>query len=531
MRMSEKKYLLLASLLAAFILFWFSGASEHASATQNNLTPNDTPTATPTLATVIQSVNPAPPYCVLWNTPDLYERTLELNGFGFPTTNAWLNFRGGGIDDYFRDEVNWKSSTQLTVDMGLLKDALRTAPQTTFTIEINDDDLNPISNVSPEFIVADDNAACGIARPSPTPTLSPTATLTPTPTPTPRFTTLRKTAKTLGLQVGGHGFWWEVNNTPKFKKLLTREYNMYLSDCDLCWIHTHPKKDKFDFAGMDQVVSQAQAAKMQVQAHHLLWGYRKVLPNWLLKGNFTKNQLRKIIKNHIKTLVTRYRRGSPNGEIAVWTVVNELFVNGPDGSTNFFTEKLEDDPNNPTYAWVDDAFRWAHQADPNAVLLLNDWAIEFGGDKSDRFYDLVKGMVERGVPIDGVGFQMHTGVYEPENLELFQQLLADNIQRFRALGLQVYVTEWDAHLINNTRADRFEMQAEHYRRFLQTFLDNGVTSISFMGLTDKFSWWEDISPLADATLFDDQYNKKPAYDAILAELNARASAPMHRRSK
>ncbi len=520
--MPQKKSLFLVGIAATCLFFAPLGIEEPAAATQNNLRPNDTPTATPTLATVIQSVNPAPSYCVLWNSPNLYERTLELNGFGFPTTNAWLNIRGGGMDDYFRDEVNWLSSTQLTVDMGLLKDVLRTAPKTTFTVEINDDNLNPISNVSPEFLVADDSVACGIARPSPTPTFTPTFTPTPSATPTPRYTTLRKSANTLAIRIGGQGHWWEVNQNRKFKKLLTREYNMYLSDCDLCWIHTHPKKDGFDFSGMDQVVSQAQAAKMQVQAHHLLWGYRKVLPKWLLQGNFTKAQLRKIIKNHIKTLVTRYRHGSPNGEIAVWTVVNELFINGPDNSANFFAEKLEDDPNNPTYTWVDNAFRWAHQADPNAVLLLNDYGIEFGGNKSDQFYNLVKGMVERGVPIDGVGFQMHTNVIDPIFLESQAAELDSTIKRFQALGLKVYVTEWDAELMSETGADRFDIQAAYYRRFLQVMLDNQVTSISFMGLTDKFSWWEQISPLADATLFDDNYNKKPAYHAILAELNARA---------
>lgn len=53
------------------------------------------------------------------------------------------------------------------------------------------------------------------------------------------------------------------------------------------------------------------------------------------------------------------------------------------------------------------AFRWAHEADPQAVLLLNEYDAEGFNGKSDALYEFVKGMLARGVPIHGVGMQTH----------------------------------------------------------------------------------------------------------------------------
>lgn len=60
--------------------------------------------------------------------------------------------------------------------------------------------------------------------------------------------------------------------------------------------------------------------------------------------------------------------------------------------------------------------------------------------KSDAVYELVKGMVEGGVPIDGVGIQCHIDLAFGDEMVNGTR---SNIQRLGELGLQVQITELD----------------------------------------------------------------------------------------
>ena len=133
---------------------------------------------------IIHSVSPPPPYCVLRNSPNLYNRLLELLGENFSTTGQHLQFRKVDTDDlsiHLGMEVNWESTTKITVDMGHIKHLLWADSRVTLTVRITSASYEPLSDWSPEFILADDANACGIARPTPTAT----STRTPTPTATP----------------------------------------------------------------------------------------------------------------------------------------------------------------------------------------------------------------------------------------------------------------------------------------------------------------------------------------------------------
>jgi hypothetical protein len=121
---------------------------------------------------IIHSVSPAPPYCVLRNSSNLYERLLELTGENFSTTDHNLQFRKvdtGELSIHFHAEVNWESMTRITVDMGLIKSLLWSNSKVTLTARITSASLEPLSDWSPEFILANDVTACGIAQPAPTP--------------------------------------------------------------------------------------------------------------------------------------------------------------------------------------------------------------------------------------------------------------------------------------------------------------------------------------------------------------------------
>ena len=105
------------------------------------------------------------------------------------------------------------------------------------------------------------------------------------------------------------------------------------------------------------------------------------------------------------------------------------------GRDTVFRQKLGDQ-------YIADAFRIARQADPQALLFYNDYGGEGLNQKSNRIYDLVQGLRAQGVPIDGVGLQMHiTGSSPPSTASV-----ASNMQRLASLGLLVNISEMDVRI-------------------------------------------------------------------------------------
>jgi endo-1,4-beta-xylanase len=135
--------------------------------------------------------------------------------------------------------------------------------------------------------------------------------------------------------------------------------------------------------------------------------------------------------------------------------------------------------------------------------------------KSDRIYAMVRDFKDRGVPIAGVGFQMHLGLH-PEVTSI-----AENIGRFTALGIQVHITEMDVALPidadGNATGTDLQRQAEIYRQIAAACLSHpGCTAIQTWGFTDKYSWIGSHSKHTQgaALLFDQEYRAKPAYDSL-----------------
>jgi endo-1,4-beta-xylanase len=169
--------------------------------------------------------------------------------------------------------------------------------------------------------------------------------------------------------------------------------------------------------------------------------------------------------------------------------------------------------------YMDQVFRWAHEADPEAKLYYNDFSAEGLGDKSDAVYELVKGMVERGVPIHGVGFQGHFGIEEPPSAEA----VAANIERLKTLGLEVQFTEVDVRIPEPVTDEKLQEQADVYWSMLNACVQNsGCTAFITWGVTDKFSWISSFLDGYDAgLLLDADYEPKPAYWALRDVLERR----------
>jgi endo-1,4-beta-xylanase len=230
------------------------------------------------------------------------------------------------------------------------------------------------------------------------------------------------------------------------------------------------------------VVDFASRHGMKVRGHTLVWHRQN--PKWLTEGNYTSGELAEILEKHIKTVVGHYR-----GKIFAWDVVNEAFdelrpgelrstiwrdqpgigaVGGgvaagyePRTSSNPARSELAARSSQQPYFYIERCFRWAHEADPQALLFYNDAEAEAVNPKSDAIYAMVRDFRQRGVPIDGVGFQMHIA-----KLHADVASISANIKRFTALGVQVHITEMDVALpVNadgNPRPEDLQRQADIY---------------------------------------------------------------------
>jgi endo-1,4-beta-xylanase len=295
---------------------------------------------------------------------------------------------------------------------------------------------------------------------------------------------------------------------------LSREFNMVEAEDAMKWWTLRQKQDAFDFSEGDEVVRFAQTHGMKVRGHCLVWDHNN--PAWLTDGHFNSDQLSQLLHEHISTVMKHYA-----GQVFAWDVVNEaLDENG----------RFKDSPwyNQPgiglagtNSAYVEQAFRWAREADPKALLFYNDNGGEGLGRKSDAVYAMVKDFKSRGVPIDGVGLQMHVA-----GLDLDSEAVEKNIARLAALGVQVHITEFDVSLpvdLSTKQAGNEDLhnQADVFRRIVRACLQTpGCTAIQTWGFTDKYSWIGSHShgTRGAALPFDRAYKLKPAYDAMLEEL-------------
>lgn len=320
---------------------------------------------------------------------------------------------------------------------------------------------------------------------------------------------LKELAERRGIQVGSFASLKYLRERP-YTDILSSQFEYAIIDGEPNWTFEtftlRPTKDTFDFNHLDQVFDFADQYDMPVRVQHLLWGDEKWLPQWLKEGNYSKPELMDIIKNHISTVGERYK-----GRVREYTVVNEAFSRKlqTGGNKDWWGERLDQE-------YIDNAFIWARQADPNAILILNDFGNETEGDISNLMYEYIKGAKARGVPIDGLGMQMHI---DATNIPPKEKVVS-NMRRFHELGVKIYITEFDVnmHGLEKDKDEEDQIQAKIYSDLLGACLEVGSNvcpNFGFLGLIDRQSWYrgiglEDANPL----MFNEDYSPKPAFFAI-----------------
>lgn len=294
-------------------------------------------------------------------------------------------------------------------------------------------------------------------------------------------------------------------NDSRYSSVLSRHFNYLTAEYEMKWDPIERTQGVEDFSGGDEIAAYADGHGMKLKGHALVW--HNAVPGWV--NSLSAADLRAAFERHIRSVAGHYR-----GRVLAWDVVNEAVADSGAGLRDtLFRQKLGD-------GYIADAFRLAREADPGALLFYNDYSGEGLGAKSDRIYELVKDLLAQGVPIDGVGLQMHITAGSPPP----DSSVASNMQRLAALGLLVNISEMDVRISNVPGSDqaRLDTQKSVYHSIVGVCVaEPRCHAVTFWGFTDAHSWiYNQYGPDAPL-LFDAQYAPKPAFYGVLDAFNRR----------
>jgi endo-1,4-beta-xylanase len=323
--------------------------------------------------------------------------------------------------------------------------------------------------------------------------------------------TLRQAAEKTGFWVGTtiQGRMW--NRDPEYKPVLGRDFNAAVS---IVFPNlTQPERGRFDFNAMDEAMRFARQYSVRLMGHSLVYKNPNAQPwlhfNGITCGGWSAKDLDEILKDHIQKVV---RHGGDT--YYAWEVVNEP------------TQQMHDS------CWarimgpeqyIMKSFQYAREANPNALLILNDTFGQAGieKDRADHFFAVVKKLKDAGAPIDAVGTEMHWEMPQlrPSYLDEFK----DFLESARKVGVKVHITEMDVYQGSTNSAEAFAKQKEIFYNVVHAcLLDSNCIGFMTWGIADRYTWlrtadWKNF-PDAKPVLFDDDFKKKPAYFGVLQAL-------------
>lgn len=300
-------------------------------------------------------------------------------------------------------------------------------------------------------------------------------------------------------------------------QLILKEFNGITAENAMKIGPIHPKENEYNWKDADSIVAFGVRHKMKIRGHTL--GWHNQTPPWLFVDadgkQVSKEILLQRLKDHITTVVTRYK-----GKIYAWDVMNEVISDKRD-------EYLRDSKWLQICGeeYIAKAFRWAHEADPKALLFYNDYN-EIDPVKRAKICRLIRSLKADGVPIHGVGLQGHWALNEPS-----REQLDSTFMQFTELGMNVQITELDISVYPKEHNARpkddsdtdtsFSSEKEHkqmqiYKMCFEMFrkYKDSLTSVTFWNISDRHSWLDNF-PVRDRKdyplLFDKDLKRKKAY--------------------
>ncbi len=298
-------------------------------------------------------------------------------------------------------------------------------------------------------------------------------------------------------------------------ELITKHFNSITLENELKLSALHPEKDIFTFEEADKLVDFGTNNNMLVRGHVLVW--HDHAPEWFFTNDKGEKVSKDIVLGRLQEYINIVVKHFGNS-IYCWDVVNEAIS---DDNTFYRSSKWLETIGEE---FIEKAFIFAHEANPNIKLYYNDYNAEIG-EKGEKIYSLIKGLLSRDVPIHGVGIQGHYDIvfHKPEALKTV-------IEKYAELGIKVQITEMDVSLFgfddrNNSlqrpTTEMLEKQAEFYQKSFEIFREykSVIEGVTIWGVTDRYTWKDDFPvegrkdwPL----LFNEKGEAKAAFQSIIS---------------
>ncbi|MGN7311966.1 endo-1,4-beta-xylanase [Alkalicoccobacillus gibsonii] len=314
--------------------------------------------------------------------------------------------------------------------------------------------------------------------------------------------TIRSLAEDHSLLFGTAIRYQPFSEDPEYLSLIKNEYNDVTIENELKMEIMMPEEGVYDFKQADEMIQFATENELSIRGHTLVW---ERVPWWLENGDYSNEEITSLLKQYVQTTVERYK-----GKLYAWDVVNEAFDADGNLKDNFWLRHI-----GPDYIAL--AFKWAREADPDVLLFYNDYENDVWSPKTDATLTHLTSLRERGVPIDGIGLQMHLDLandFDPEELQ-------DVMNMIGQAGFLVHITELDIKLQHSGEdvETKRQKQADRYADIMGVCLENvKCNTYTIWGAADPYSWIrftdEASADQADPLLFDHELKRKPAYQSI-----------------
>ncbi len=292
-------------------------------------------------------------------------------------------------------------------------------------------------------------------------------------------------------------------------KLYEREFNQVTAEWEMKMNITYPRPGEFDFSKADKIVDYAIANDMGIHGHALIW--HNAVPSWVESFSGTNEEFEAMIKDYITTVVTRYK-----GKVKSWDVVNEAFEdNSGELRNSVFRRKMGDD-------YIAKCHQWVRDADPEVKIFYNDYSMTFDKKKQQSTFNMADDFKSRGVPLDGLGFQMHISYNWPNTNDIEAA-----VQKVIDRGLLLHFSELDVRVnpdngissLTPQRAIEQQKKVEEVVRIYNAIPQANKFALTVWGLKDDESWilyfWDNPDwPL----LFNADFSPKEAHTGFLQGL-------------
>lgn len=305
-------------------------------------------------------------------------------------------------------------------------------------------------------------------------------------------------------------------DSPERQAVVNRHFNSLTAENNMKMAYIRPAPGVFSFPHADALAAYARQHGMVLHGHALIWHTQA--PEWMNEMEGSPQEFERVLRRHVRTVAAHFA-----GDVVSWDVVNEAFT---DEEPSTYRDTIW--YRNLGERYIEQAFRWAREVDPNADLYYNDYDISgaIGPHKLQRILEMADDFLARGVPLDGIGFQMHIDTETPA-LEDIRWAFAQVVER----GLKVRISELDVSVNQDQQLKALdsgtaERQSRRYYDVVKSYKDvvppalrGGIT---LWGITDDDSWIPGFKERPDwPLLFDDAYRAKPALAGFAGGLQSR----------